>query len=321
MAVMSNEGGPSKRYALRFISGKYQGGEFPLNPNREIVIGRSSELDMVLVEDMVSRKHAKISVSDDQIVIQDLGSTNGTFVNGERIKKTRLRENDRILVGTSILKLIEVDTSKGEQKEPLNEADLRSMMEKVAEARKTRNLTTMSGRIDEVPIPDLLQLFSTSKKNGVLVVSCRDREGRIYLRNGRVRYAAIDNHYEISPIKAFYRMVTWQEGFFELDSVSDEKFTSEINESTEGLLMEAMHEMDELKRIEAECPPITASYSLAPEITDPLRGLTAEQLDVLQLVHNWHTIRDVLDHSPLSDLKTYQAVLFLAKNDFIEESM
>ena len=42
------------QWALRFISGKYQGGEFPLRPHREIVIGRSSELDMVLVEEDVA---------------------------------------------------------------------------------------------------------------------------------------------------------------------------------------------------------------------------------------------------------------------------
>src|SRR5688572_22950007 len=71
---------PNATYALRFISGKYQGGEFPLRMDREIIVGRSSELDMVLVEDMVSRKHAKISAAQDQIFIQDLGSTNGTFV-------------------------------------------------------------------------------------------------------------------------------------------------------------------------------------------------------------------------------------------------
>ena len=70
-------------YALKFISGKYQGGEFPVKPGKQIVIGRSSDLDMVLVEDMVSRKHAKITCSDGKILIEDLGSTNGTFVNGE----------------------------------------------------------------------------------------------------------------------------------------------------------------------------------------------------------------------------------------------
>src|SRR6187431_1843250 len=107
------------RYALRFISGKYQGGEFPLRMNREIIIGRSSDLDMVLVEDMVSRKHAKISTTDAEVDIQDMGSTNGTFVNGEKITRSRLQEGDRILVGTSIIKMVAVDPAaySGEQSE------------------------------------------------------------------------------------------------------------------------------------------------------------------------------------------------------------
>ena len=50
MTSDGGEGGQeAAQWALRFISGKYQGGEFPLRPNREIIIGRSSDLDMVLV--------------------------------------------------------------------------------------------------------------------------------------------------------------------------------------------------------------------------------------------------------------------------------
>src|SRR6476646_10829108 len=101
-------------WALRFISGKYQGGEFPLKMNRQVTIGRSSELDMVLVEDMVSRKHAKITVGPGKVLIEDLGSTNGTFVNGEKIRQARLKEGDRILIGTSILKLIEQGANTAE---------------------------------------------------------------------------------------------------------------------------------------------------------------------------------------------------------------
>ena len=56
-----------KNYALRFISGKYQGGEFPLPANSEVVVGRASDLDMVLVEDMVSRRHSKITVNGDPL--------------------------------------------------------------------------------------------------------------------------------------------------------------------------------------------------------------------------------------------------------------
>src|SRR6266851_4028328 len=97
-----------RAYALRFISGKYQGGEYPLQDARDLVIGRSSDLDMVLIEDMVSRKHAKITLQDGAITIADLGSTNGTFVNGEKVKKAQLKEGDRVLIGTSILKLVTV---------------------------------------------------------------------------------------------------------------------------------------------------------------------------------------------------------------------
>src|SRR3954468_10344400 len=106
MVSDGGEGQEGVQWALRFISGKYQGGEFPLRPNREIVIGRSSELDMVLVEDMVSRKHAKIITDENAVTIEDLGSTNGTFVNGEKVRTSEIRDGDRILIGTSIIKLV-----------------------------------------------------------------------------------------------------------------------------------------------------------------------------------------------------------------------
>src|SRR5258708_32499183 len=96
----------SRAFALKFISGKYQGGEFPLKQEKQIVIGRSGELDVVLAEDMVSRKHAKISTQGGKIVIEDLGSTNGTFVNGEKSKHARLKGGDRILIETALLRLV-----------------------------------------------------------------------------------------------------------------------------------------------------------------------------------------------------------------------
>jgi pSer/pThr/pTyr-binding forkhead associated (FHA) protein len=63
---------------------------------------------MVLVEDMVSRRHAKITTTDTEIYIQDLGSTNGTFVNrGRRLlpgKRHMLQNGDEVIVGKTFLK-------------------------------------------------------------------------------------------------------------------------------------------------------------------------------------------------------------------------
>ena len=310
-----------KRFALRFISGKYQGGEFPLQPNREIVIGRSSDLDMVLVEDMVSRKHAKILTTDREIAIQDLGSTNGTFVNGEKVKKARLKEGDRILIGTSILKLVALSGPAGADRDkPLNDAEIRSMLEQVA-AKKARSSSPMSGKIEEVPVPDLLQLFSTSKKSGVLSIRpSAGGEGRIYMRNGRIYYASINNQHELGPQKAFQRILAWPEGLFELTGPSTEKFMLELDASTESLLMEAARQTDELKRLEPQLPAPTTRFSLASPLNPPLRELNPDQLDTLQLVINLGRLSQVLDKSMLSDLDTWQAVLHLIRKGYIREA-
>ena len=200
--------GEAAHWALRFISGKYQGGEFPLRPHREIIIGRSSELDMVLVEDMVSRKHAKIITEDNNVTIQDLGSTNGTFVNGEKVRTSEIKDGDRILIGTSIIKLV---TIAGEQSTSLTENEARSRLAVAANKRPATK--SMSGSIEEIPLPDLLQLLSTSRKSGVLVVRSDLGVGKIYLRKGQLYFASIDASFKPRPLKALSRRLGWGPGF------------------------------------------------------------------------------------------------------------
>ncbi|MBN2718215.1 MAG: FHA domain-containing protein [Deltaproteobacteria bacterium] len=89
------------KLALRFISGKYKGKEHILEDGKETVIGRSSDADVVLMEDMVSRRHTLMMVNGDEVKVTDNGSTNGTFVNGEKISTTTAVKGDRILIGTS----------------------------------------------------------------------------------------------------------------------------------------------------------------------------------------------------------------------------
>jgi sirohydrochlorin ferrochelatase len=303
---------PAKQYALRFISGKYQGGEFPLPANKEIVVGRSSELDMVLVEDMVSRRHAKITVTGEQIFIQDLGSTNGTFVNGEKIKRARLNEGDRILIGTSIIKLVAAETGAGD-----DGAKASANLEEVAAGRRTSQVRTMSGSIEEVPLPDLLQLFSTSKKSGVLVVRTDADVGRIYLDKGRVVFATVNDNFDVAPMKSIIRVLTWEHGTFEMDPPEEREFLEPIQMTTEGVLMEAMRQIDELRRLQADMPPLAATVQPSMPLIPPLRDLSPEELDVLQLAFNYGHVETILNKSLANDLDTSQILVKLLKSGYL----
>jgi len=303
------------RYALRFISGKYQGGEFPLRMNREIIIGRSSDLDMVLVEDMVSRKHAKISTTDSEVYIQDLGSTNGTFVNGEKISRSRLQEGDRILVGTSIIKMVTVDPASYASDQ--SEAEARRRLEAGAQSRQQTSGRPMSGVIEEIPLPDLLQLLSTSRKSGVLTVASPGSIGRLYLRQGSIYFAAINDDFGVSPHKAIFRMLSWPSGTFELEPGGEIRVMEEMQESTEALLMEGMRQLDELRNLDGKLPPPDSALAVPTPLAGKLRDLTPQELDIFQLVLDHGQVQAVLDHYYGTDLEAAQYLVGLMQREFI----
>jgi len=304
------------RFALRFISGKYQGGEFPLRMNREIIIGRSSDLDMVLVEDMVSRRHAKITSTDQDVFIQDLGSTNGTFVNGEKIAgRARLAEGDRILVGTSIIKVVPAEGNAVAS--GLNEAEARRRLEAGANRQTTTMGRPMSGVIEEIPLPDLLQLLSTSRKSGVLQVNNGSSIGKIYMRKGQIYFAAINDDFTVNPQKAIYRMLTWTTGTFELEPSVELQVMEEISESTEGLLMEGMRQLDEFRNLQRQLPPMGSPLAVPTPLAGKLRELSPGELDTFQLVLDHGSLQRVLDNFPGTDLDAAQNLITLMKREFV----
>ncbi len=302
------------RFALRFISGKYQGGEFPLRMNREIIIGRSSDLDMVLVEDMVSRRHAKISSNEADVFIQDMGSTNGTFVNGEKIAgQALLHEGDRILVGTSIIKVVAVEGQVAVQ----TEAEARRRLEAGAQQRQATQGRPMSGVIEEIPLPDLLQLLSTSRKSGVLTVNNGVSLGKIYLRKGSIYFATINDDFGVSPQKAIYRMLTWLTGTFELEPSVEMQVMEEIQESTEALLMEGVRQLDEFRNLQKQLPPLGSPLAVPTPLAGKLRELSPSELDTFQLVLDHGQLQKVLDNFPGTDLDAAQNIINLMKREFV----
>ncbi len=72
---------------------------FRLSPGAVKTIGRATTADLVLDAVLVSRVHCRLEANDETLEVVDLDSTNGTFVNGERVVRAHLIPGDRLKVG------------------------------------------------------------------------------------------------------------------------------------------------------------------------------------------------------------------------------
>jgi hypothetical protein len=90
------------------VSGPEPGGDGNVQRTYELtspvtMLGRGTDCDLRLVDPGVSRHHAELRVEDDQVVLVDLGSTNGTFVNSEPVRRVALTDGTRVTLGRTTL--------------------------------------------------------------------------------------------------------------------------------------------------------------------------------------------------------------------------
>ncbi|MBI1860558.1 MAG: GGDEF domain-containing protein [Deltaproteobacteria bacterium] len=90
---------------LVVISGRPLGKSFFVTRDG-MILGRDLEADIQIAETAISRKHTEFKVTDEGIVVVDLGSTNGTYVNDVKIGKKVLQDGDLIRTGNTILKFL-----------------------------------------------------------------------------------------------------------------------------------------------------------------------------------------------------------------------
>ncbi|MGE0363628.1 MAG: FHA domain-containing protein [Vicinamibacterales bacterium] len=72
---------------------------FRLLPGAIKTVGRAPRADFVVDAPLVSRLHCRLTLQDEGVLVEDLDSTNGTFVNGQRVRKGLLANGDRLRVG------------------------------------------------------------------------------------------------------------------------------------------------------------------------------------------------------------------------------
>jgi diguanylate cyclase (GGDEF)-like protein len=92
-------GSHEKHAFLLVLSGPQFGEVLPLAAGKPLVIGRRADADLQLRDDGVSRRHASIEVAGEGAILRDLGSANGTWVEGRRAVEARLGDGSRVQIG------------------------------------------------------------------------------------------------------------------------------------------------------------------------------------------------------------------------------
>jgi pSer/pThr/pTyr-binding forkhead associated (FHA) protein len=104
-----------------------------------VLIGRSALCDIHIDDQFVSKQHALLVWNDESVVMIDLNSSNGTFVNSRRIKSRVLRHSDVISLGDHRIKM---DFAKAGSRTDFDDAELAdtARMKNIADARRARSV-------------------------------------------------------------------------------------------------------------------------------------------------------------------------------------
>ncbi|RMG12843.1 MAG: FHA domain-containing protein [Planctomycetota bacterium] len=203
-----------------------------LRPGKPFSIGRSKERDLTIPSQRVSRQHAEIVWKQGRAVLRDLGSQNGTLVNGKRIKgEHSLRDGDELEFGPFLCTF----STRPPTSARLPEAEASNALTQPMQG------DAMAGRLDQINLPELLQTLEFNGKTGTLEVFGPAGEGMIVVQEGRPTYAEAG---AVRGEEAVYALLGLTRGQFSFSPEVCET-SRNVAKTMSGLLMEAARRADE----------------------------------------------------------------------------
>lgn len=102
-------------WELRIIEGQAAGYSKVVTKPERLLVGRDASCDLCIPDPLLSRQHCLLEFNVNELKLTDLGSRNGTFVNGQKIQEIRINTNDKIRVGKHIMEIIPAEAVAGEE--------------------------------------------------------------------------------------------------------------------------------------------------------------------------------------------------------------
>lgn len=180
-----------------------------LKAGQPLTIGRASDAGLSVPSPRVSRNHAEVVWREGQPLLRDLGSQNGTSVNGLRVTEHHLADHDEVSIGpyTCTYRCLSGYGSVGRMQGLIDAAMNTSPMLG----------DTLSGQLAQTSLFEVLQMLEVSQKTGQVDVYCEDSAGRVVLDEGRIIHASEGERRGVAALNA---LLGWPEGLF--------RFTAEV---------------------------------------------------------------------------------------------
>ncbi|MDQ2869929.1 MAG: DUF4388 domain-containing protein [Acidobacteriota bacterium] len=125
---------------------------------------------------------------------------------------------------------------------------------------------SFQGSIQELPVPDIIQLVSVSGKTGLFTLIRGTERGQIFLKNGQMVHAKIG---DLSGEEAIYALAIWSSGDFQF-TPGEESDAVTIQKSNTSLLMESARRLDEWKVLSRKIPGVEYVPAFLPRDAEPV---------------------------------------------------
>jgi len=277
---------------------------FDLLETFRIAIGRHESNDITFNSRNVSNYHSEILIEGEALVLHDLGSTNGSFVNEERVKRRGLAHGDRIRVGNHE---ITVRLANGE-----------SVSESEVPTPQSHGSFRRAGSDHVGPtLKELLLGLCRGRQSLRLHLSRRgDDDINVYIHEGYIVFAESGT---AKGEKALYRGFEWHRGEFDSEPFpANESIPRAMSVPVDTLVDEGEQQAKEIDGLIGSMPPPDTTLRLSERCKMRICDFTPVELEVFQAVLRHGTLSGAIAGSTMTDVRVMTHVHALIRKTVFE---
>ena len=275
---------------------------FNLLETFRVAMGRHDSNDLSFDSRNVSNYHAEIICEGKALVLHDLGSTNGSDVNEERVKRRKLQHGDRIRIGNSeiTVKLTNEDAKESEPSTP-------SVPTHGSFRRAGPGSTVGELLLNLCALKKSVRLTLARNKSDYIIV---------YAHDGRIVYAEAGT---ARAEKALYRVFEWRRGEYKSEPFpANDSIPRAMTVPVETLVEEGEQQAKELDELITKLPPPEAALRLREGCKMRICDFTPSELEVFQAVIRDRTLGGVIEGCAMTDLRVMTQVHALIRKRVFE---